>query len=530
MGMRLFAVFITLTEIVVLTSAIQPNIVFILADDLGYYDVGYHGKSVLTPTINNLTADGVRLEQYYTQPICTATRASLMTGRYPIHLGFQKIGSINIKSALGLPLNFTLLPERLRELGYTTHGIGKWHLGYYNPKYLPTNRGFDSFFGYYGADLHYFTHTSYDLWTQPPPNWCLDLHNNSKCVPNYNGTYSLDLYIQEAERIIQQHSSNTPMFMYLAMQNIHNPIEVPKEFEHLYYDVRSIDRRKTLGMVTALDYSIAKLVNILKQKDGNFWDNTVLVFASDNGGWPIPDGQGSNYPLRGSKLTYFEGGIRVPAFIHSPLIKNPGRIESSLFHVSDWYPTLVSLAGGSVTKDVNLDGVNQWDVISEGMGENMYPPRSEILHNLQLYDGRYVNGAIRLGKWKLLTGAWANCTIESYPPYCFWTPPPEFNTAISYSFDTCESMGTSDYQFSKETNPSSYIDSRYGPVTLFDLEQDPYERYDVQESYPNVVELLIERLDSYLQSVVDDVQSPWEADKWEKAAKAAGCLAPWDFD
>ncbi|KAI6652563.1 Arylsulfatase J [Oopsacas minuta] len=513
-------------------SSRQPNIVFILPDDLGFYDVGYHGASVFTPTITNLTAEGVQLEQYYVQPECTPTRASLMTGRYPIHLGFQNIGSIKPAQSFGLSLNFTLLPQKLRELGYTTHGIGKWHLGYYNPKYLPTNRGFDTYFGYYGSEIHYFTHTSYDVTPQPPPDWCLDLHNNTKCVER-NGTYTVDMYTDEAIRIVEKHDADTPMFMYYAMQNVHTPLEVPAEYEHLYYEVRSIDRRKTLGILTAMDYSIARIVASLKKKGDEFWENTVIIFASDNGGWPIPDGHGSNYPLRGAKFTYFEGGIRVPAFVHSPLIKNPRRIERSLFHVSDWYPTLLSLAGGTSDKE-EIDGYDQWKVISEGASETVYT-RYELLHNLQAYDGRYTNSAIRLGKWKLITGVWANCTIESYPFYCFWTPPPEFNTGLL--LHTSDTLHTSAHPFPEQTNKahiskseSSYKETLYDPVMLFDIEQDPYERHDLKDLYPNIVDILIGRLDRYKVSMLSSVDEPWEEANWEKAAKEAGCFVPWNFE
>ena len=536
MGVGFLAILAFLTGTLLAVESRQPNIVFVLADDLGYHDVGYHSQSVLTPNINNLTAEGVRLEQYYSQPICTPSRASLMTGRYPIHLGFQFVGSINAKQAMGLSLNFTLLPEKLKELGYSTHGLGKWHLGYYSPKYLPTSRGFDTYFGYYGADLHYFTHTSYDVEPQPPPSWCLDLHNNSKCVDNLNGSYTLDLYTQEAQRIIQMHNPDYPMFMYLAMQNVHNPIEVPDNFEHLYYQVRSIDRRRTLAMVTALDSSIGQLVESLKQKGSDFWENTIIIFASDNGGWPIPDGHGSNYPLRGAKFTYFEGGIRVPAFVYSPLIKNPKRIERSLMHVSDWFPTLLKLAGGLLSEYEDLDGFDMWEVISEGVSEDVYPPRYELLHNLQSFDGRYTNSAIRLGKWKLITGKWANCTIESYPFYCFWVPPPELNTGLDV--EVSDSL-LADFPYPSTIENVAHISkssttgltqTKYDPVVLFNLEQDPYERNDLKDIYPNIVYLLIERLDSYLQSVVPPVNGPWEADDWEKAAREAGCFAPWRSD
>lgn len=536
------AIFILISGAVCVSSR-QPNILFILPDDLGFYDVGYHGPSVLTPTITNLSTEGVRLEQFYVQPECTPTRASLMTGRYPIHLGFQNIGSIKPAQSFGLDLNLTLLPQRLKDLGYSTHGIGKWHLGYYNPKYLPTNRGFDTYFGYYGSEIHYYTHTSYDVTPQPPPDWCLDLHNNTKCVDNVNGTYSVDMYTDEAVRIMDSHDPDTPIFMYYAMQNVHTPLEVPEGYEHLYYEVRSIDRRKTLGILTSMDYSISRIVASMKDKGEEFWENTVIIFASDNGGWPIPDGHGSNFPLRGAKFTYFEGGVRVPAFVYSPLIKKPARIEKSLIHVSDFYPTLVRLAGGTLTaqEQEEMDGFDQWDVISEGVGDGLYPPRYEVLHNLQEYDGEFTNSAIRFGRWKLITGKWANCTIESYPFYCFWVPPPEFNDGLLlHTSDSLlkEIHAVPHNHLYPEINvkahisksEGSYRKSAFDPVMLFDMENDPLERNDLKDIYPSIVDILLDRLEGYQQGMLSAVEEPWDIENWEKTAKEQGCFSPWNFE
>ena len=501
----------------------QPNIVFILADDLGYHDVGYHTPSIHTPNLDRLANRGVRLEQYYTQSLCTVSRAALMTGRYPANFGYQRVDTQD-QCAVGLPLSLKLLPEVLKEMGYATHIIGKWHLGFYKSDYLPNNRGFDSFFGFYASSLYHYTHVSYNIRPRPGPYWALDLHNDSKCVSHLRGQYASDIFASEAIRIISQHSSNSSLFLYLPLQSVHTPNEAPDKFRSLYSSTLNIDRQILLGMVSALDESVGRIVSALEEKGEAFWNNTLIIFASDNGGWTKPGASGINYPLRGGKFTLFEGGIRVPAFVFSPLIDKPARIEESLVHVSDWYPTLVRLAGGDPDSINGLDGVDQMELISRGTS----PPRNEILHNMYTL-GNQVTSAIRVGDWKLMTGLWANCNIYSNPYFCGWIPPPDSthlppnltNIPSSYLGSNVDNQ-ESDASCSAAPSPSFY------PLALYNIRNDPSEYYDVSDLYIGIVTELLVKLRDYWLYMSPSVHVAYEWKKMAAAAERYGCLAPWD--
>ena len=514
-------------------TATTPNIVFFLADDVGFNDVSYHNSRVITPMLDSLAREGVILESYYSQPDGVGTRASLLTGRYPIHTGFQNLHSLQPDWELGLPLNFTLLPEKLKRLGYKTHIIGKWHLGHYKEEYLPTSRGFDSHFGYYTSALDNFKHTSWDVYPHPAPSWALDLHNSTgnttQCVSGYNGTYSLQLYRNEAARIIKNHDVTKPLFLYLPIQSGHQPNQIPEGYSYLYTQMEAIDRRIFLSMMSLMDGMISEVYHALRNKGEQFWENTVIIFTSDNGGWPIPSSTGNNFPLRGGKHTLFEGGIRVPAFVHSPLIRNRGRREWSLFHACDWFPTLLKLAGAQNNEYYSLDGFEQWRVISEGVTtDGAVEKRIEILHNIETDSNGLVASAIRQGNWKLITGQWANCTMYSDLYYCSWVPPPP--TADQIYFHIAEEYENNPAQESPSGDVvhQPRISNRdYSPVLLFHISSDYKERWDLTRRYPNLVNLLLNRLDNFF----DSMEYPLvirRSDMWRETAIQNQCLVPWE--
>ncbi|XP_022805641.1 arylsulfatase B-like [Stylophora pistillata] len=205
----------------------RPHIVMIVADDLGWDDVGFHGSSQIpTPHMDELANTGVILNSYYVSPICTPTRASFMTGKYPVNLGLQH-GTIFGTQPFGLPLNETTTPQYLKTMGYTTRGVGKWHLGFFEKEYIPTSRGFDSFYGYWTGKTDYWTHKSYEDY------WGLDLRDNLKPVKNESGHYNTELFTTLAEKLINEHNVSKPLFLYIAHQAVHSgnieePLQAPQ--------------------------------------------------------------------------------------------------------------------------------------------------------------------------------------------------------------------------------------------------------------------------------------------------------------
>ncbi|XP_056148998.1 arylsulfatase I-like [Lampris incognitus] len=348
----------------------QPHIIFILTDDQGYNDIGYHNPSIKTPTLDKLAAEGVRLENYYVQPICTPSRSQLMTGRYQIHTGLQH-SIIRPRQPSCLPLHMDTLPQRLQEAGYATHMVGKWHLGFYRKACLPTRKGFDSFFGSLTGSVDYYSYGSCD-----GPGLCgYDLHDDEGVAWGLEGRYSTLLYTQRVRKILEAHDpAAKPLFLLLSLQAVHTPLQPPKSYIYPYRDMDNVARRKFAAMVSTVDEAVRNVTYALRKY--GYYRNSVIVYSTDNGAQPFTGG--SNWPLRGRKGTYWEGGVRGVAFVHSPLLKRRKRVSRALLHITDWFPTLVGLAGGNISQSQGLDGFDVWATISEGKES----PRQEILHNI----------------------------------------------------------------------------------------------------------------------------------------------------
>ncbi|XP_070001050.1 arylsulfatase B [Penaeus vannamei] len=406
---------IYLWALVLLSSAAaasrgQPHIVLIVADDLGWNDVSWHNPQVVTPHLENLAKGGVILEQSYVQPICTPTRSALLTGRYPFTLGRQH-SVLKDNEPTGLTLNATLLPQSLKEVGYSTHAVGKWHLGFCSWDYTPTKRGFDTFYGYYNGAEDYFTHrrgyVADSEWPgKPLPRGkrdFLDLRNNTEPDGSKEEIYSAHLFASYVEDLLTSRNPETPMFLYLPFQSCHAPLMVPEEYMKPYAHIQDLDRRTYLGMVTAMDEAVGRVVAALKSS--GHYEDSVIVFTTDNGG-PTKHGA-NNWPLRGYKTTLWEGGTRGAAFIHSPLLPNPGAVSHKMIHVTDWYQTLVGLAGGVAPGDT--DGFDQWASLTSSAPS----PRTQLIYNLD--DTDKFKAGIRVGDMKLLIN----------PGNAGWTPPPE---------------------------------------------------------------------------------------------------------
>src|SRR5205823_3781658 len=253
-------------------AAPRPNIVFLLADDLGSHDVGWRGGEIKTPHLDKLARSGARLEQFYVQPVCSPTRAALMTGRYPLRHGLQ-VGVVRPWAQYGLPLEERTLPEALRDAGYETAICGKWHLGHFRPEYLPTRRGFDHQYGHYNGALDYFT---------PVRDGGFDWHrDDTECRDE---GYTTHLLAKEALRLIRGRDKAKPLFLYVPFNAVHAPHQVPESYKAPYASLPE-PRRTYAGMVAAMDEAIGQIAAALDET--GIRKDTLIVFASDNGG-PAP--------------------------------------------------------------------------------------------------------------------------------------------------------------------------------------------------------------------------------------------------
>ena len=358
----------------------QPNIVYILADDMGYADAGFNGgKQIQTPHLNRLAKAGTILRSFYVQPVCSPTRASLMTGRYVTHTGVYSV--VRPHAPWGLPLAERTLAQALGEAGYQTAVSGKWHLGEFQPAYLPTKRGFDHQYGLWFGAIDYFTHKR-----DGKPDW----HRNDK--PCGDEGYSTHLIAKEAGRLIRERDPAKPLFLYLPFNAVHGPLQVPESYLAPYGNLTG-NRKTYAGMLAAMDEAIGQVVAALEEQ--HLLDNTLILFSSDNGG-PSPGTVTDNGQLREGKGTLYEGGVRVCSFASWPGRIPAGKVVDERVHIIDWYPTLVKLAGGSLQQALPLDGKDIWPVLTEGAKS----PHEALL----LAGTTFGKAALRMGDWKLLHG------------------------------------------------------------------------------------------------------------------------------
>lgn len=368
-------------------DAPRPHILYILADDLGFADVGFHGSDIRTPNLDRLAAEGAELAQFYTQPLCTPTRAALMTGRYPLRYGLQ-VGVIPSGAGYGLDTDEFLLPQALNAVGYRTALVGKWHLGHADQKYWPRQRGFDSFYGPLVGEIDHFKHEAHGV---------TDWYRDNDLVREEG--YDTDLFGAEAVRLVGAHDPKTPLFLYLAFTAPHTPFQAPQSYLDLYPDIADPSRRAYAAMITAMDTAIGKVVDALEAR--GMRRDTLIVFHSDNGGTrnKMFVGEGavagdlpaSNAPLRDGKGSLYEGGTRVVALANWPGRIAPGQADG-VMHVVDMLPTLARLAGADLARSKPLDGQDAWPALAAGRAG-----RGEVVYNVDP-----TQGAVRDGRWKLV--------------------------------------------------------------------------------------------------------------------------------
>lgn len=518
-------------------SSEKPNVILILADDLGFNDMPWNNPAIIAPNLHSLAKNGTILSNFYVQPVCTPSRSALMTSRYPIRLGLQT-SVITAPQPSCLPLDEVTIGDEMRAAGYHTHIVGKWHLGHYCPQCLPNNRGFDTFRGYLtGAEDYYKKTFCIPLVPNQRPAACgFDFYDNEDRMPKANGTYSTYQFADASREVIKSHDgSKTPFFLYLPFQSVHYPVMVPKNYSDLYPNEKNHTRKEYMGMVTAMDEAVGHIVDELKAAGA--FENTLFFYATDNGG--LVGAGGRNAPFRGQKATLWQGGLRVPAFISGAGVP-AARNYKNMMHIVDVQMTLLDAIGHKRTGEKHVDGVSHWAAITAGDSseekekmellrrkrERTYDavesriqkklavekPRTEILLNIDReYDRGYSPDPINFTHyenpffdtsihaaivseldgvtWKLLTGD-PGCELYDFPCHKDHKLPDPF--------------------------PS---------VWLFNLDKDPYEKNNVFGDNKDTVWTLLEKLAQYDTNSVPSFYPP--RDPAADPAAHDGWWGPW---
>lgn len=386
-----------LIAVAVAAGAERPNVLLIVADDLGWSDVGWHGGFARTPQLDRLVREGVELDQHYVQPVCTPTRAALMSGRYPGRFGPQALAPSNLRA---LPPATLTLASMLKSSGYRTHLSGKWHLGA-RPEWIPNAYGFDTSYGTLTGAADPWTH-KYRAGNPYEDTW----HRDGRLLREEGN--ATELVAAEALRRIREPGG--PWFIYVPFHAVHTPVDAPPEYKRLYDGVtfhadplKQDSRLRLAAMVSQLDAKVGEFVAALDATGQR--GNTLILFTSDNGGieslrnayaGTVPHSplNSENDPLRGQKNTLYEGGTRVCAFLNWPGRLKPGKFTAPM-HCVDWLPTLASLLGYKPPTDPRWDGLNLWPALT---GAAPAAPRT-------IYIAKKGERSLRQGDWKLIQPA-----------------------------------------------------------------------------------------------------------------------------
>lgn len=362
----------------------KPNILIILADDLGYADVGYHGlKEIPTPNIDRIAHEGVQFSAGYSNgSICGPTRAALMSGVYQQRIGCEGIcggRKLNEHVVVGMPLKVKTLAEYFQEAGYATGMFGKWHLGgerLFDKALMPTSRGFDEFFGILeGASLYDDTINRERKYIR------------QDTVIDYEGEYFTDAIGREAVSFITRRGDK-PFFLYLPFTAVHAPMQASEKYMQRFAHIADPNRRVFAGMLSAMDDNIGRVFDALEHQD--ILDNTLIVFWSDNGGKP-DNNYSLNHPLRGQKTQFYEGGIRVPSCIRWPKGKIPaGKTLDQPVFLMDIFPSALEAAQITVPKDIEAK-----TILPLMQGKTNQTPHPAMFWK------RAGKMAVRMGDWKL---------------------------------------------------------------------------------------------------------------------------------
>ncbi|NCZ62471.1 MAG: arylsulfatase [Cellvibrionales bacterium] len=434
-------------------TTIKPNILVMVADDLGWADVGYHGGDIDTPSLDLLAEQGVQLNRFYTTPICSPTRAALMTGRDPIRLGVA-YGVILPWDNIGVHPDEHFMPQSFQGAGYQTAMVGKWHLGHAQMTYHPNNRGFDHFYGH--------LHTEVGFYPPFANQGGKDFQLNGVSIDDDG--YETYLLADEVSRYIRERDKNRPFFMYMPFIAPHTPLDAPQELQDKYKDIdtdlpparsrQTDDTRRMATMmlqpsarpmyaavVDAMDQAIGRVLQTLEEE--GIAENTIVLFFSDNGGAAYSYGGANNAPLRGGKGETFEGGIRVVSLLRWPAMLGSGQQFDQIMSVMDVFPTLAAAAGIEAGNTFELDGRNMWPAIAQGE------------------------------------------TVPLEKPLMFASEIPIYGSFKFTAFDESWKLVQEVEQEQLSVTVTNY---------LFDISKDPNEYNNLASAYPEVVEQLSEAI------------------------------------
>ncbi|XP_022218278.2 arylsulfatase B, partial [Drosophila obscura] len=499
----------------------------------GYNDVSFHGSNqILTPNIDALAYNGVLLNRHYVPNLCTPSRATLLTGKYPIHTGMQHFVIVT-DEPWGLPRQERLMPELFRDAGYATHLVGKWHLGFWRKDLTPTMRGFDHHFGYYNGYTDYYDHNVRMLDRNYSTG--LDFRRDLEPCPEAEGTYATEAFTTEARQIIERHDKSRPLFMVLSHLAVHtgnedNPMQAPEEEVAKFAHIRDPKRRTYAGMISSLDKSVVQTMRALA--DNGMLNNSIVLLYSDNGAPTvgIHSNAGSNYPFRGQKESPWEGGIRSASALWSPLLQQRGYVSNQTIHAIDWLPTLAAAAGVELPSDLTLDGLNLWPSLSGGAE----PQPRKLLHVLDDVFGyssymrdtlKYVNGSSFDGRYDHWLGELEDGEEDPFSAdYGQLVRDSEVQAVLGNGGPTDDRIRQMRNEATQrcpiqEKDPEDpiYLCEPLKAACLFDLANDPCERYNLAQLYPLQLQLLAQEVEELRLTALPSARVPRADDRADPA-------------
>ncbi len=367
------------------------NIIYLMADDMGWADVGYNGADLQTPSIDAFAAESTVLTRFHTHPVCTASRVSLIAGKYPHKVGLADAVIRAWHMDKSMPLEQMTLAEHLQTAGYVTACVGKWHLGHGSLAMLPCQRGFDHFYGIYGGACDYWTKMRHGE---------IDFHVNNS--PAVDEGYVTELLGHHAVHIVEEHDFADPLFLYVPFSAPHSPLQAEQsDIDHFDGIIEHPQRKVYAAQVLSMDRQVGVIIQALK--DRGQWDNSVVVFCTDNGGeTKLGLSAGDNRPHRGDKGQLWNGGIRGPAVMHYP--GQNVEVSDALLHIIDLHKTALDVAG----VNAESDGKNAHGVV---MGT---VPRNWLLVHYDAVSWAFFRRGYKYIKTRCAT-MMASTTIKSMP-------------------------------------------------------------------------------------------------------------------